>query len=122
MAQGLSNWIRKDFEEYELLFVAESRQDLLDHLDQNQIPEILLLDDYRQEVGGLEIIQILNAQYSAIRILVYTINTTEELIDKMIRAGARGYLDKGCSQLELKQAIDTIRTKGFYYSDFLPNR
>ena len=43
----------------------------------------------------------------------------EEHIVRMIRNGARGYLLKACRSSELRQALDDVMDKGFYYSDFL---
>jgi DNA-binding NarL/FixJ family response regulator len=40
----------------------------------------------------------------------------------MIRNGSKGYLLKGTSVGELKQAVDSIMLKGFYYSDLVSGR
>jgi two-component system invasion response regulator UvrY len=54
-----------------------------------------------------------------VKVLALSMNDKEESIVGMLRNGARGYLLKGCKPFELKQALDSIVKKGFYYTEFV---
>ena len=119
VAAALSDMIRK-FEGYDVLLVAENGRDLLDQLAQStQLPDIALLDLNMPEMDGFETAAQLRQLYPSVRVLALSMNDREDQIVRMIRHGARGYLLKGCRPAELRQALDDVLTKGFYYTDFL---
>ncbi len=118
MAQALSMLIQK-FDGYEMLYVAENGRDLIDRLPTEGIPDILLLDINMPEMNGFETATYLQQHHPDLKILVLSMMDHDEYIARMIKLGVRGYLLKGCRPSELRQALDDIRTKGFYYSEFL---
>lgn len=119
VAAALSDLVRK-FENYDVLLVAENGQDLLDKLaSATQLPDIVLLDVTMPVMDGFETAIQLQRLYPAIRILALSMDDREEQIVRMVRNGARGYLLKGCRRAELRQALDEIMSKGFYYSELL---
>lgn len=118
MAQALSGLIQK-FENYEVLYVALHGKDLIHHIKLNRIPDIVLLDINMPEMDGYETALWLKNNYPVIKVLALSMNDKEESIIGMLRNGARGYLLKGCKPFELKQALDTIAEKGYYYTDFI---
>jgi two-component system, NarL family, invasion response regulator UvrY len=118
MAQALSMLIQK-FEGYEMLYVAENGRDLIERFPTQGIPDILLLDINMPEMNGFETAAYLQQHHPSLKILTLSMMDHEEHITQMIHLGVRGYLLKGCRPSELRQALDDIRTKGFYYSDLL---
>lgn len=118
LAQALSDLVQK-FECYEVLFVAENGKDLITYLKRKQIPEILLLDVSMPEMDGFETADYLKEHYPEIKILALTMMDREEYIVRMIRKGVRGYMLKGSRPSELRTALDAIRLKGYYHSEFL---
>ena len=46
----------------------------------------------------------------------------EEAIIKMLKNGARGYILKDSHPSELKAAIESLASKGFYYSEMVTGR
>ncbi|MFD2936796.1 response regulator [Spirosoma flavum] len=119
VAIALSDMVRK-FDNYDVLLVAENGRDLLDQLARStQLPEIVLLDINMPEMDGFETATQLRQLHPSIRVLALSMNDREDQIVRMVRNGARGYLLKGCRPAEFLQALDDIRTKGFYYSEFL---
>jgi DNA-binding NarL/FixJ family response regulator len=119
VAAALSEMIRK-FDGYDVLLVAENGRDLLNQLvNSAKLPDIALLDLSMPEMDGFETALQLRQLYPSVRVLALSMNDHEDQIVRMIRNGARGYLLKGCRPSELRQALDDILTKGFYYTDFL---
>lgn len=122
LAEALAGLIQK-FDQYEVLYVAENGRKLLDQLQTgDKIPDIVLLDLNMPEMDGFETAVQLRQLYPTVRVLALSMTDREEHIIRMVRNGARGYLLKGCRSAELRQALDDIMTKGFYYSDFLTNQ
>lgn len=119
LAEALADFIRK-FDHYEVLFVAANGRDLLGQIGQsNQVPDVALVDVSMAEMDGFETAAQLRQLYPTVRVLALSMSDREEHIIRMIRNGARGYLLKGCRPNELRQALDDVMTKGYYYSDFL---
>ncbi|MCY7357662.1 MAG: response regulator transcription factor [Rudanella sp.] len=118
LAQALSDLVQK-FEGYDVLYVAENGRDLIERFPKQGIPDILLLDVNMPEMDGFETATYLQKHHPDLKILVLSMIDRDEQVAQMIRLGVRGYLLKGCRPAELREALDDIRTKGFYYSEFL---
>ena len=121
LAEALSDLVQR-FDNYEVLFVAENGRDLLNQLQHGRLPDIALIDLNMPEMDGFETALQLRQHYPSVRVLALSMTDREEHIVRMIRNGARGYLLKGCRPAELRQALDDVMTKGYYYSDFLTNQ
>ncbi|SFE11706.1 response regulator transcription factor [Spirosoma endophyticum] len=122
VAEAFADLIRK-FDNYEVLFIAENGRDLLNQLQRSaKLPDVALVDLNMPEMDGFETTLQLRKQYPSVRILALSMTDREEDIVHMIRNGAQGYLLKGCRSKELRQALDDVMTKGFYYSDFLTDQ
>ena len=70
-------------------------------------------------MDGFETALWLKNNYPEVKVLALSMNDKEDSIVGMLRNGARGYLLKGCKPFELKQALDAIVQKGFYYTEFV---
>ncbi len=121
LAQALADLINRS-EEYTVLFCAENGQDLLRRLMQQSLPDIVLLDVNMPIMSGIETATALRDQYPLVRVLALSMLDDEESVVQMMQHGARGYLLKGCQPSELLQALDDVRTKGLYTSNFLTGR
>lgn len=121
VAEGFSNLIQK-FGGYDVLFVAENGRDLLNRFQNSPLPDIALIDVNMPEMNGFETADQLRRLYPSIRVLALSMTDREDHIVRMIRNGARGYLLKDCRPAELRQALDDVMSKGFYYSDFLTDQ
>jgi len=118
MAKALSGLVQK-LEDYEVLYEALNGKELIKRIKLNQIPQVVLLDINMPEMDGFETALWLKNNYPEIKILALSMNNKEESIVGMLRNGARGYLLKDCKPFELKQALDAIVQKGYYYTEFV---
>ncbi|MGF7215481.1 DNA-binding NarL/FixJ family response regulator [Spirosoma lacussanchae] len=121
LAEALADLIQK-FDRYEVLFIAENGRDLLTRLQRGPLPDIALVDLNMPEMDGFETAVQLRQLYPSVRVMALSMTDREEHIVRMLRNGARGYLLKGCRSTELRQALDDVMEKGYYYSDFLTHR
>lgn len=118
LAQALAELIHK-FEDYQVLYTVGNGRELIERLEQQNIPDILLLDVNMPEMDGFETAAYLQQHYADLKILTLSMMDREDHIAQMVRYGVRGYLLKGCRPSELRNALDEVRTKGFYYSEYL---
>lgn len=121
MAKALSGLVQK-YEEYEVLYEVGNGKELIRHIQLGMVPYIVLLDINMPEMNGYETALWLKHNYPKIRILALSMNDKEEAIVGMLRNGAHGYLPKGCKTHELKMALDSLVTKGYYYSEYVTGK
>lgn len=81
----------------------------LDFLDDpKQKVDLALVDLGLPDVGGVEVISALRRRFLEIPILVISVISAERSVLAAIRAGARGYLLKGDSDISLRTAIEQV--------------
>ena len=88
----------------EVIAQASDGQEAIDQYSLHQ-PDVTLMDLRLKEMGGVEAIRRIRAQWPAARIIVLTTFDGDEDIYRAMQAGAKAYLLKGMSVEEL---IDTI--------------
>lgn len=110
------------FADYEVLFDAENGKELIKHFKLNHIPDVVLLDINMPDMDGYETSLWLKNNYPEVKVLALSMNDKEEAIVRMLRNGVRGYLLKGCRPSELRDALDSVINKGFYYTEFITSR
>lgn len=121
MAKALSGLVQK-YEGYQVLYEVSNGKELIHRIKLKMIPDIVLLDINMPEMDGYETALWLKNNCPEIKILALSMNDKEESIVKMLRNGAGGYLLKGCKPHELKQALDSIAQKGFYYTEYITSQ
>jgi two-component system, NarL family, invasion response regulator UvrY len=121
LRNGLANLINT-FGEYEVLFEADNGKMLTEKLQNNRIPDIVLLDINMPVMDGYETAMFLKTSYPEIKILALSMYDNELSIIRMLKNGARGYVLKDVEPSEMKFAMDSVIEKGYYYSDLVSNK
>lgn len=121
LRNGLANLI-ESFGDYDVLFEADNGKDFMEKLQLEKLPEIVLLDINMPEMDGYETAVWLRDNYPGTRILALSMYDNEHSIIRMFKAGAKGYILKDCDPVELKNALDALVTKGFYYSEMVTGK
>jgi two-component system, NarL family, invasion response regulator UvrY len=101
---------------YEVTFQADNGRDMIDKLRDGHLPEIILLDITMPEMDGYEAAEWLSIHYPGIKVIAITMDESESSVVKMLRKGAKGYLLKDITEEEFIEALDSLVTKGHYYS------
>ena len=107
---------------YDVLYECSNGKQLIDKINKNNLPDIILMDIKMPEMDGFETTLWLKKNTPSVNVLALSMYDDENAIIKMIRNGARGYILKDTNPNELRQAIDSIISKGFYYSDLVSGR
>ncbi|MCF6406605.1 response regulator transcription factor [Chitinophaga filiformis] len=119
--KGLSILINL-FPAYEVLFEAANGKELIDRIDPEHLPDIVLLDVNMPDMDGYASAEWLRTNHPDIKVLALSTMDAETAIIKMIRHGAKGYILKDAEPAELKQAFDEVFTLGYYYNDLVTRK
>lgn len=122
IAKAIASVIEK-FPGYEVLFEAENGAALVEKLKQKKnVPDMVLLDISMPVMDGFETALWLKENHPEVTVMALTMQGDDDSLIKMIRCGAKGYLQKNVHPLELEQALDTLITKGSYYPEWATSR
>lgn len=121
LRNGLAGLIN-GFDGYTVLVEANNGQDLINTLDTNNLPELVLLDINMPVKDGFETALWLKQNHPDIKVLALSMYDNEPSIIKMLRNGAKGYLLKDTAPKEFKTALDAVMSKGFYYSEMVTGK
>ncbi|MEO5999694.1 MAG: response regulator transcription factor [Chitinophagaceae bacterium] len=118
LRKGLCELIR-GFDKYDILFEADNGMDFIKKLKPASLPLLVLMDINMREMDGYETTHWIKTNYPEIKVLALSMYDNETAIIRMFKAGAKGYILKDCDPLELKEALNAVIIKGFYYSEMV---
>lgn len=99
----LTNYVLKP-NGYQVLVARNGEQGLLMALDQH--PDLILLDMNMPRMGGMEVVEALNAKQANIPVIVMTFHGSEVLAVQAFRLGVKDYVLKPFEINEMLQAIE----------------
>lgn len=107
---------------YTVIYECSNGKQLIEKLNKNNQPDLILMDINMPELDGFDTTLWLKRNYPLINVLALSMYDNESSIIRMVKNGARGYILKDTDPAELKQAISSVVSKGFYYSDLVSGR
>jgi DNA-binding NarL/FixJ family response regulator len=119
--KGLASLINF-FPNYKVLFDVANGKELIDQLDKNQLPAIVLLDIVMPGMDGYATAEWIRDNYPDIKVLALSTMDSETAIIKMIKSGSRGYVLKDADPSELKLAFDEVLSRGYFYNDLVSRK
>jgi two-component system, NarL family, invasion response regulator UvrY len=105
-----------------VLFEADDGKEFIEKLDEQNLPQIVLMDINMPEMDGFQTTQWLKQNHPDIKVLALSMYDNENSIIRMLKCGAKGYILKDSEPAELKAAIEAVMSKGFYYSDLVSGK
>jgi two-component system invasion response regulator UvrY len=117
LRNGLAELIRKLG--YTVLFESSNGKELIESLDKDNLPDVVLMDINMPQMDGFAATHWLKINYPKIKVLALSMYDDEGAIIRMLKSSARGYLLKSAEAEDLKRAIDSVYSKGFYYSEMV---
>lgn len=118
---GLAELIN-GFSSYEVIIEADNGEDFIQQLNAGRLPHIVLLDINMKQMDGFETAAWLKDHHPDIIILALSMYENENSIIRMLRLGARGYVLKDIRKQELEQALSSLATKGYYYTELVTGK
>jgi DNA-binding NarL/FixJ family response regulator len=108
-----------NFEDFEVIDVAENGKDLIEKFKNGQkIPDIVLLDISMPIMNGFETALWLKENHPNIKVMALSMQGDDNSVIKMIRNGAKGYLLKNTHPKDLETALTKLSSDGFFYPDW----
>lgn len=77
-------------------------------------PDVVLMDVGLPGLNGIEAARKIRAERPDIEVIMLTMHDDAATVDRALRAGARGFMVKGCGIDELRDAIRTVRRGEVY--------
>jgi DNA-binding NarL/FixJ family response regulator len=105
----------------EVIGEASNGHEALDRL-RSVKPDVMVLDLNMPGRGGLETLREIRDQYPKIRVLVLSMHPEDQFALRVLREGARGYLNKGSAAEDLVPAVLKIAAGGTWVSPALTER
>lgn len=76
--------------------------------------DVLLLDLSMPGLSGVDLIKRLQAEHPALPVLVLSMHVEAQIVARVLRAGAAGYVTKDCEPTALISAVRKVAAKGRY--------
>lgn len=121
LRNGLANLIR-GLDSYAVLFEADNGKDFIEQLKPLYLPDIVLMDINMPEMDGYETALWLKRNYPGIKVLALSMYDNENAVIRMMKNGARGYILKDIDPVEFRRALDSLLSKGYYYSELITGK
>jgi DNA-binding NarL/FixJ family response regulator len=106
------------FPEFEVTGEASDGAEFLNILE-NTPAEVVLMDINMPEMDGIEATRRALKMFPELDVIALSMYGEEEYYNKMVDAGAKGFLLKDSNISEVKEAILTVRKGGSYFSQEL---
>ncbi len=90
----------------------DSVEDMLEYMEKNDPPDVMLMDIQLPGMSGIEGISIIKEKYPEVEIIMLTVYHDSHKIFNSLMAGASGYLLKHTSLPEIKESIETLASGG----------
>jgi two-component system invasion response regulator UvrY len=110
------------FPDFQIILQASNGQDFIDRLKQSEIPDIVLLDITMPVMDGVETARWLKENHPQVKVLALSMIKNDFIVIRMLKNGARGYILKDSDPAELKDALISVYTKGYYYNELITPR
>lgn len=91
-----------------LVFFASTKSDLYDTIQKHPNLNIIIIDLLANDVQGLEVYECLNKNYPEINIISFTSLSSPILVENLLSAGAKGYVNKNQDIEDLVEAIRKV--------------
>ena len=100
---------------FEIVGEAETGEEALAFLENNKV-DVVLMDINMPGMGGIEATRRINALPNPPRVVAVSAMIETPFPNKLLDAGARGYVSKGCSADELHAAISAAANDELFLS------
>ncbi len=95
------------YDDFEIIGDAESGEDALKKIE-SELPDLILLDINMPGMNGIETAKHILGEYTDIKIIILSMEVTQDHISEAIKAGVSGYLAKDTKKEVLAEAIRKV--------------
>jgi len=120
MRNGLASLL-KDLG-YTILYEADNGKDFIEKTKKERLPDVALLDINMPKMDGYETAAWLKENFPEVKVLALSMYDDDAAIIRMLKNGAKGYILKDSNIADVKSAIDSVLSKGYYYSELVTGK
>ena len=107
---------------YDILFEANNGQDFITKINKENLPDVALLDINMPVMDGYETAAWLNDNFPEVKVIALSMYDDEAAIIRMLKNGAKGYVLKDSNIADVKKAIESVISKGYYHSEMVTGK
>ncbi len=104
---------------FEIISEASNGKEFIDQLDDQHLPDIVLMDITMPVMDGVETTKWLKQNKYKIKVIALSMIKNELVIIRMLKNGARGYILKDCEPEELRTALSDVYQKGYHFNELV---
>lgn len=82
-------------------------------------PDVVLVDLHMPIMGGDKVCEWIEQNYPDVKVIILTMEDSEEYIQQLISLGAHSYLSKSAPPEEVEQAIYSVVDNDFYHNEMV---
>jgi DNA-binding NarL/FixJ family response regulator len=112
---GIKAIIQRLAENIDIVGEASNGKEVLE-LARNKPVDVFILDLEMPELDGIETIGRLFNRHGPVKVVFLSMYDEKILVERAIRAGAKGYILKESAAEEIVQAVEEIYRGGYYFS------
>lgn len=113
MLEGVQSILKEDTS-LDIVATAQNGHQLIDAVIREK-PDLVLLDLNMPGYDGLQCLEKIKQGFPGIKVLILSNYSQPDLVNKIKKMQADGYLAKNSSANELRDAIGTVLSGGFYF-------
>lgn len=88
---------------------------MVDHIP----PDVVLVDLHMPIMGGDEVCEWVEKNHPEVKVVMLTMEDSEEYVQQLISLGAHAYVSKGAPPEEVEQAIYSVFDRDFYHNELV---
>lgn len=104
-------------DEFQIIAVAASGDELINQLNIGTIPDLILLDIGMPGLGGYETAKYICASFPRIHVVILTMFDSEISFLRLLKVGVKAFLKKDIVPLELRKALKYVTEGGYFYGN-----
>jgi two-component system, NarL family, invasion response regulator UvrY len=120
MRNGLASLL-KDLG-YSILYEADNGKDFIEKTKKDNLPDVALLDINMPKMDGYETALWLKENFPDVKVLALSMYDDDGAIIRMLKNGAKGYVLKDSNIADVKAAIESVVSKGYFYSELVTGK
>lgn len=115
--KGIINLIHQIDDKFKVINEASHGKEFLSQIKNDEIPDVVIMDVSMPIMDGFQTTKALRELNKKIGILALTMKDDETSLIRLLKAGVNGYLNKDVDPDQLKEALHSIASTGYYYTE-----
>jgi len=120
MRNGLASLLR-DLG-YSIIYEADNGKEFIEKTKKDNLPDVALLDINMPKMDGYETALWIKENFPEVKVLALSMYDDDGAIIRMLKNGAKGYVLKDSNIADVKAAIESVVSKGYYYSELVTGK